>query len=334
MQHRKLGSSGLMVAELTYGTWLQHTEGEALRMARAALELGYTTFDTADVYGATRTESVLGIALQGVRRESYVLSTKVFARVGPGANDRGLSRKHIREACEASLRRLGVEYIDIYNAHRFDSNVPLVETLRAFDDLIRQGKILYVGVSEWTGPQISNALQIADSLGLDRLVANQVQYSLLWRPVEAEVSEVCAREGLGQMAWSPLAQGLLSGKYLPGREIPREYRAGGTFGSQFARRGLTAKVLERIADFGQLARDAGMTTAQLSLAWLLTRPTVSTVVIGASREEQLRENIGASGLSIDVELESAIDCLFDDIVERRADLIPSEPWDYGKGLEK
>jgi aryl-alcohol dehydrogenase-like predicted oxidoreductase len=247
-----VGHSGLKVSEISYGNWISYTEESAEHIAKSALEHGITTFDTADVYGGTRAEVVLGRAIKDVRRESIEISTKVFSPVGPGPNDRGLSRKHVIEAAHGSLRRLGVDYIDLYQAHRFDEEAPLIETLRAFDDLVRQGKILYVGVSEWTAAQIAQALKLADQIGLDRIVSNQPQYNLLWRVAEEDVFPLCQREGIGQLAWSPLAQGLLTGKYLPGNPPPDGSRGAGLAASQFASRALTDGVLKRIAEVGQL----------------------------------------------------------------------------------
>ena len=217
MEFRHLGRSGLMVSEISYGNWLTHGSqveaDEATACVREALEVGITTFDTADVYAQTRAESVLGEALKGVRRESYELFTKVYWPTGPGRNDRGLSRKHILESCNASLQRLQTDHLDLYQAHRFDVETPLEETLRAFDDLVRAGKVHYVGVSEWTAAQISEALEIADKMGFDRIVSNQPQYSMLWRVIESEVVPVCEKAGVGQIVWSPIAHGALTGKY-------------------------------------------------------------------------------------------------------------------------
>src|SRR5579875_1520705 len=206
MEYRHLGRSGLKVSEIAYGNWLTHgsqvAEDAARACVAAALDEGITTFDTADVYAGTAAEAVLGRALHGVRRESVEICTKVYWPTGPGANDRGLSRKHIMESAHASLRRLQTDYIDLYQAHRYDHATPLEETLRAFDDLVRQGKVLYVGVSEWTAGQIESALQIADDMGFDRIVSNQPEYSLLWRVIEQEGVPLCEREGVGQIVWS------------------------------------------------------------------------------------------------------------------------------------
>ena len=328
MEHRSLGGSGLKVSEIAYGSWISRTEGAAAEAAREALRHGITTFDTADVYGATRAEAVLGIALKGVRRESLVLSTKVYGPVGPGPNDRGLSRKHIMESAHGSLRRLQTDYIDLYQAHRFDRNTPMVETLRAFDDLVRQGKVLYVGVSEWTADQIAEALRIADDLGLDRIISNQPQYNLLWRVIEAEIVPLCRKEGVGQLAWSPLAQGLLTGKYVPGQPPPAGSRAVGPAESKFAAGALNEEVLTRIARLGELAAELGHTQSQLALAWVLHQPNVSSAIIGASRPEQIAENAAASGIQLDDDVAARIDEIVAPVVERDPARTPSQPSDY------
>src|SRR3954451_5498791 len=229
MNFRHLGRSGLVVSEISYGNWLTHgsqiEKDAAIACVRAALEEGITTIDTADIYAKTKAEEVLGEALVGERRESLEIFTKVYWPTGPGQNDRGLSRKHIVESINGSLRRLQTDYVDLYQAHRFDHETPLEETLRAFDDLVRQGKVLYVGVSEWRADEIERALKIADELGLDRIVSNQPQYSMLWRVIESEVVPLSEREGVGQIVWSPIAQGVLTGKYQPGAAPPAGSRA-------------------------------------------------------------------------------------------------------------
>ncbi|MDP9181237.1 MAG: aldo/keto reductase family protein, partial [Actinomycetota bacterium] len=229
MEFRSLGRSGLKVSEVSYGNWLTHgsqVEADAATACvREAIECGITTFDTADVYAGTKAETVLGEALKGVKRESYELFTKVYWPTGSGPNERGLSRKHIVESCHASLKRLQTDHVDLYQAHRYDYETPLEETVRAFDDLVRQGKVMYVGVSEWKASEIAAALEIADSLGLNRIVSNQPQYSALWRVIEAEVVPLCEREGVSQIVWSPIAQGVLTGKYLPGAPLPPGTRA-------------------------------------------------------------------------------------------------------------
>src|SRR5580698_6236219 len=237
MKYRHLGSSGLMVSEIAYGNWVTHgsqvAEDAAVACVRAALDQGVTTFDTADVYADGRAEEVLGRALDGVRRESVEIFTKVYWPTGPGQNDHGLSRKHIMESAHASLRRLRTDYLDLYQAHRFDHHTPLEETMRAFDDLVRQGKVLYIGVSEWRAEEIAAALKIADQLGLDRIVSNQPQYNMIWRVIESEVIPFCQQEGIGQLVWSPIAQGVLTGKYLPGSPPPPGSRATDERGSGF-----------------------------------------------------------------------------------------------------
>lgn len=329
MRHRRVGRSGLRVSEISCGTWIGRTEGSAAAVARAALDHGITTFDTADAYAATRAEVVLGAALAGVRRESVEICTKVFAPVGPGPNDKGLSRKHIMEAARASLRRLRTDHIDLYHAHRFDPRTPLEETLVAFDDLVRQGKVLYIGVSEWTADQIAQALRIAADLGLDRIVANQPQYNMLWRVIEAEIVPLCEREGISQFAWSPLAQGVLTGKYAPGAPPPEDSRAAGPAAVKFAAGSLADDVLTRVARLAPIAGDLGCTLAQLALAWVLHNPNVASAVVGASRPEQLADTAAASGIDLPDDVVARIDEILDPVVERDPAKTPSQPTDYG-----
>lgn len=320
MQHRALGRSGLRVSEISYGNWITHgsqvEEDAAHACVRAALDAGITTFDTADVYAGTRAETVLGRALAGVRRESYELATKVYWPTGPGPNDRGLSRKHIMESAHASLRRLGTDYVDLYQAHRYDPSVPLEETLRAFDDLVRAGKVLYVGVSEWTAAQITDAVRLAAEMGLDRIVSNQPQYSMLWRVIEAEVVPACREVGVGQIVWSPLAQGVLTGKYAPGTPAPEGSRATDPTGASFIRRWLNDTVLTRVAALAPLAADAGLRLSQLALAWVLANDNVASAIIGATRPEQVAENAAAAGVRLDPDLLARIDAVLGDVVER------------------
>jgi aryl-alcohol dehydrogenase-like predicted oxidoreductase len=282
---------------------------------RAALDGGITTFDTADVYARTEAERVLGEALVGVRRESIEIFSKVYWPIGPGRNDRGLSRKHIIEGCHGSLKRLGVEYLDVYQAHRYDYATPLAETLRAFDDLVRQGKVLYIGVSEWSAEQIADALRIADQMGFDRLVANQPQYNALWRVIEAEVVPLCEKQGIGQIVWSPIAQGALSGKYLPGQAPPSGSRATSRDAS-FVQRFLAPEVLSRIQLLRPVAEQVGLTMAQLAIAWVLQNPAVSSAIVGASRPEQLLENVAAAGVRLEPEVMRAIDEALAPVTER------------------
>ena len=327
MEHRRLGRSGLLISEVSYGNWLTHgsqVEAEqATACVREALELGVTTFDTADVYAGTKAETVLGDALQGVRRESYELFTKVYFPTGDGPNDRGLSRKHIRESCEASLRRLRTDHIDLYQAHRYDHATPLEETLRAFDDLVRAGKVHYVGVSEWKASEIADALRIADQMGLDRLVSSQPQYSMLWRVIEPEVLPLCKEEGIGQIVWSPIGQGVLTGKYLPGQPPPEGSRATDPNGSAFIGRMLRDEVLERVQQLRPLADEAGLTMAGLAVAWVLQEPGVSSAIVGASRPEQLRDSVAAAGVRLDPALLARVDEVLGDSVVRDPSLTRS-----------
>ncbi len=320
MEHRHLGRSGLKVSEIAYGNWITHgsqvEEEAATACVAAALDEGITTFDTADVYAGTRAESVMGRALQGVRRESVEICTKVFWPTGTGPNDRGLSRKHIMESAHASLRRLQTDYVDLYQAHRYDHETPLEETLRAFDDLVRQGKVLYIGVSEWRAEEISAALAIADRMGLDRIVSNQPQYNMLWRVIESEVLPLCMKEGIGQIVWSPIAQGALTGKYQPGQSVPAGSRATDESGSGFIRGYLTDAILSRVAELRPVAEEAGLSMAQLAIAWVLQNPGVSAAIIGATRPEQVRENVKASGVQLDAEIMRKIDGVLGPVIER------------------
>lgn len=320
MQHRRLGSSGLQVSEIAYGNWLTHAsqvaEDAATACVRAALDAGITTFDTADVYAQTGAESVLGRALRGQRREGLEILTKVYWPTGPGRNDRGLSRKHIIESCHGSLKRLQTDHIDLYQAHRFDHHTPLEETLRAFDDLVRAGKVLYVGVSEWRAEEITRALAIAEQMGLDRIVSNQPQYSMLWRVIEAEVVPTCEQAGIGQVVWSPMAQGVLTGKYLPGAPIPAGSRAADPTGSGFIAKWLSDEVLTAVQALRPLADSAGLTLPQMAVAWVLGNPNVSAAIVGASRPEQLVDSVAASGVVLDADLRAAIDEVLADVVTR------------------
>jgi aryl-alcohol dehydrogenase-like predicted oxidoreductase len=330
MDFRHLGRSGLMVSEIAYGNWLTHgsqVEAEqAIACVREALEVGITTFDTADAYAGTKAEAVLGEALKGVRRESYELFTKVFWPTGPGKNDRGLSRKHILESCNASLKRLQTDHIDLYQAHRFDNETPLEETLRAFDDLVRAGKVNYIGVSEWTASEISQALDIADRMGFDRIVSSQPQYSMLWRVIEAEVVPLCEKEGIGQIVWSPIAQGVLTGKYLPGQAPPEGSRATDVNGgANMIKSWLRDDVLSRVQQLKPLADEAGLSMAQLAVAWVLSNPNVSSAIVGASRPEQVRDNAAAAGKQLDTDLLKKIDEVLGDVIDRDPSKTVSPP---------
>jgi aryl-alcohol dehydrogenase-like predicted oxidoreductase len=320
MEYRHLGRSGLMVSEIAYGNWITHgsqvAEEAAVACVRTALDQGVTTFDTADVYASGAAEAVLGRALHGVRRESLEIFTKVFWPMGPGKNDRGLSRKHITESLHASLRRLGTDYVDLYQAHRYDPETPLEETLRAFDDLVRAGQVLYVGVSEWRAEEIEAALRMAGQMGLDRIVSNQPQYNMLWRVIEAEVLPVSEREGIGQLVFSPIAQGVLTGKYRPGTPPPADSRATDPSGGHFVKRWLSDPVLEAVQQLRPLADEAGLTLAQLAVAWTLRTPAVSAAIVGATRPEQVVENCAAAGVKLDEALLAKIDGVLGDVIER------------------
>ncbi|GAA2666954.1 aldo/keto reductase family protein [Actinoplanes palleronii] len=320
MEFRHLGRSGLLVSEIAYGNWITHgsqvEEDAALACVRAALDSGITTFDTADVYAGTRAEEVLGRALKDERRDGLEIFTKVYWRTGPGQNDSGLSRKHIMSSIDGSLRRLGTDYVDLYQAHRFDHHTPLEETMEAFADVVHRGKTHYIGVSEWSAAEIRAAKPLADELKI-RLVSNQPQYSMLWRVIEAEVVPASQELGLGQIVWSPLAQGVLSGKYKAGAQPPAGSRATDEkSGATFIARWLEDDVLNAVARLQPLADEAGLTMAQLAVAWVLHNPNVSAAIIGASRPEQVRDNVKASGVKLDDGLLKAIDEIVDPVVTR------------------
>jgi aryl-alcohol dehydrogenase-like predicted oxidoreductase len=320
MEFRHLGRSGLKVSEIAYGNWITHgsqvAEDAAMACIGAALDEGITTFDTADVYAGTKAEDVLGRGLHGVRRESVEICTKVYWPTGPGANDRGLSRKHIIESAHASLRRLRTDYVDLYQAHRYDHETPLEETMRAFDDLVRQGKALYIGVSEWRAEEIAAALRIADEMGLDRIVSNQPQYNMIWRVIESEIVPLCEKEGVGQIVWSPIAQGALTGKYLPGAAPPAGSRATDSTGSRFIAEYLTDDILGRVQQLRPVAEAAGLTFSQLAVAWTLQNPNVSAAIVGASRPEQVRENVRACGIRLDPAVLARIDDVLGPVIVR------------------
>jgi aryl-alcohol dehydrogenase-like predicted oxidoreductase len=320
MEHRHLGRSGVKISEIAYGNWITHgsqvEEDAARACVAAALDEGITTFDTADVYAGTRAEEVLGRALQGIRRESVEICTKLYWPTGGGPNDRGLSRKHIMESVNGSLRRLRTDYLDLYQAHRYDHETPLEETLRAFNDLVRQGKVLYLGVSEWRAEQIADAVRIADEMGLDRIVSNQPQYNMIWRVIESEIVPLCEKEGIGQIVWSPIAQGVLTGKYRPGQAPPEGTRATDPTGSGFIRNYLREDVLSRVEPLGAVAAEAGLTLPQLAVAWTLQNPNVSAAIIGATRPEQVRENVKASGVVLDQALMRRIDEILGPVIVR------------------
>ena len=300
----------MLVSALAYGNWITHgsqiEEDAAVACVKASLDAGITTFDTADVYAIGRAESVLGRALKGVRRDSVEIFTKVYFPTGPNPNNRGLSRKHIMESLHESLERLQTDHVDLLQAHRFDFFTPLEETLQAFDDLVRQGKVHYIGVSEWTAEQINDALRLADDMGFDRIVSNQPQYSLLWRVIEAEVVPLCQEEGVGQIVWSPLAQGVLSGKYLPGAAPLAGSRATGVEAEEMSWL-LRDEVLAPVQEYAELCRQAGYTPAAVALAWVLQNENVSSAIVGASRPEQIAENVKAFEIDLEPDFVAAIE---------------------------
>ena len=322
MKFRYLGNSGLKVSEITYGNWLTHgsqVENEvATRCVHAALDAGITSFDTADVYANTAAESVLGEALKGQRRESLEIFTKVYWPTGPkGHNDVGLSRKHIMESINGSLKRLQTDYVDLYQAHRWDYETPIEETMQAFADVVRQGKALYIGVSEWTAEQISTGHALARQLGV-QLVSSQPQYSMLWRVIEGEVVPTCRELGISQIVWSPVAQGVLTGKYLPGQPAPAGSRGTDEKGgaNMIARFLKQDEVLARVQGLRPIADELGLSMAQLAVAWVLQNDNLAAAIIGASRPEQVAENVKASGVEIPAELMQRIDEVLGDVVVR------------------
>jgi aryl-alcohol dehydrogenase-like predicted oxidoreductase len=306
MEHRYLGNSGLKISEITYGNWLTHgsqvENDTATACVHAALDAGISTFDTADTYANTIAEQVLGDALAGQRRESLEIFTKVYFPTGPkGHNDTGLSRKHIRESIDASLRRLGTDYVDLYQAHRYDHETPLEETMQAFADVVRQGKALYIGVSEWSADQLREGHALARQLGV-QLISNQPQYSALWRVIEPEVIPASRELGISQIVWSPVAQGVLTGKYKPGAELPAGSRAtDAAGGADMIGSWLRDPVLEGVQKLQPIADEHGLSMAQLAVAWVLQNDNVAAAIIGASRPEQVAENVKASGVRLSAE---------------------------------
>ncbi|QKE84422.1 aldo/keto reductase family protein [Arthrobacter sp. NEB 688] len=321
MEFRYLGNSGLKISEITYGNWLTHgsqVENEAAAACvRAALDHGISTFDTADVYANTKAETVLGEALKGERRESLEIFTKVYWPTGPGGkNDTGLSRKHIMESINGSLQRLQTDYVDLYQAHRYDTETPLEETMQAFADVVRQGKALYIGVSEWTAEQIRAGHALAKDLGV-QLISSQPQYSMLWRVIEDEVVPASKELGIGQIVWSPIAQGVLTGKYKPGEAPPAGSRAtDDKGGADMIKRFMDDELLTRVQKLQPIADEAGLTMAQLAIAWVLQNDNVSAALVGASRPEQVESNVKAAGVTLEPSAMQAIDDALGDSVVR------------------
>lgn len=321
MRYRHLGRSGLKITEITYGNWLTHgsqVEADvATACVRAALEQGITTFDTADTYANLKAEEVLGAALAGERRESLEIFTKVYFPTGPkGPNDTGLSRKHILESINGSLTRLGTDYVDLYQAHRYDYATPLEETMQAFADVVRSGKALYIGVSEWTAEQLREGAALARELHVP-LISSQPQYSMLWRVIEEEVVPTSRELGISQIVWSPIAQGVLTGKYRPGQAPPAGSRAtDSSGGSQMIRSWMRDEVLERVQRLQPVADELGLTMAQLAVAWVLQNDNVAAALVGASRPEQIADNVKASGVVLEDDVLARIDEALGDVVER------------------
>ncbi len=321
MEFRYVGNSGFKISEITYGNWLTHgsqvENDQAKACVRAALDVGITTFDTADVYANTKAETVLGEALKGERRESLEILTKVYWPTGPrGHNDIGLSRKHIMESINGSLSRLQTDYVDIYQAHRYDYETPLEETMQAFADLVRMGKVLYVGVSEWTAQQIQDGYDLAEELGI-HLISNQPQYSMLRRVIEGDVVPICISLGISQIVFSPIAQGVLTGKYRPGEQPPAGSRATDEKGgADMIKKWMSDDVLKRVQQLVPVAEEAGLSMAQLAVAWVLQNDNVASAIIGASRPEQVHDNVAAAGVKLEDDLLSKIDEVLDPVVER------------------
>ena len=325
MEFRYLGNSGLKVSEISYGNWVTHgsqVEAEkATVCVRAALDAGITTFDTADVYANTKAEEILGNALAGERRESLEIFTKVYFPTGPkGHNDTGLSRKHIHESINGSLKRLQTDYVDLYQAHRYDHFTPLEETMEAFADVVRAGKALYIGVSEWTPDQLRAGHALARELRIP-FVSNQPQYSALYRVIEPEVVPTCQELGISQVVFSPIAQGVLTGKYQPGQPVPEGSRATDPDGSVFIKNLLTDDTLTKVQQLQPLAEAEGLTMAQLAVAWVLQNDNVASAITGGSRPEQITANAEAAGKKLTAETMAGIDDALGDAVQRDGSVV-------------
>ena len=332
VNYRYLGNSGLKVSEITYGNWVTHAsqvgDDAAVKTVHAALDAGITTFDTADTYANTAAEVVLGKALEGQRRSGLEIFTKVYFPTGPkGPNDTGLSRKHIMESIDGSLSRLGTDYVDLYQAHRFDYETPLEETMQAFADIVRQGKALYIGVSEWTAEQLRAGHALSKQLGF-QLISNQPQYSMLWRVIEPEVVPTSKELGISQVVWSPVAQGILTGKYLPGEPPPAGSRAtDDKGGANMIGRFMNDDLLARVQNLKPIASDLDLTMAQLAVAWVLANDNVACAIVGASRPEQVTANAAASGVELSADVLQAID-------DALGDVVVSDPGYTAQGMPK
>jgi voltage-dependent potassium channel beta subunit len=322
VEYRRIGKSGLKVSEIGLGSWLTYgtavEKQNAIACIHEAYALGINFFDTANAYNRGESEKVVGEALRSYDRSSYVLATKVFFPMGEGPNDKGLSRKHIIEQCEASLQRLGVDYIDLYQCHRYDPEVPVEETLRALDDLITQGKVLYAGVSEWSAAQITDAAHIARQNRLRPLISNQPIYNMLVRYIEKDVLAVSDKEGLGQVVFSPLAQGILTGKYKPGTAVPASSRAANDETNHWINSYMKDEVLECVAALEEIARGINISMSELAIAWVLRQPGVSSAIVGASKVSQVRDNVGATGIKLSGDVQEQID----DVLKRIDGFVP------------
>jgi voltage-dependent potassium channel beta subunit len=318
MEYRQLGHSGLKVSEISLGSWLTYggsvADETAKQCIRRAYELGINFFDTANAYRRGEAERVMGDVLADFPRTDLVIATKVFFPMGEGPNDHGLSRKHIMEQCHASLRRLKADYIDLYQCHRFDPHIPLEETLRALDDLVNQGKVLYLGTSEWTAAQIAEARGLQRQMGWNPIASNQPQYSMLVRTIEREIVPLSEREGIGQVIWSPLAQGVLTGKYRPGQAPPAGSRATDEASSTFMESLMPDEVLEAVQRLRPIAEELGLSMAQLALAWTLRLPNISSAIIGASRPEQVDDNAAAAGVRLNSDVLERIETALQGVV--------------------
>ena len=317
MKYRRLGNSGLQVSEIALGSWLTYGESvgqqNAIDIIHHAYDLGINFFDTANAYNAGESEKVVGQALKEYDRSSYVLATKLFFPMGEKPNQRGLSRKAVIEQCDASLKRLGVDYIDLYQCHRFDEDTPTEETLRALDDLVAQGKILYYGVSEWSAVQIKDAMKITDKRNLRPMISNQPIYNMLVRYIEKEVLPICEEEGIGQVVFSPLAQGILTGKYKPGQTVPQDSRAANDKINRWINSYLRDDVLECISRLENVAASQELKLSQLAIAWILRQPGVSSTIVGASKASQLDENVQASGVELSADVLEEVEGILKEI---------------------
>ena len=323
MRYRKLGSSDLEISEISLGSWLTYAGGIEADQTRActeaAFDAGINFFDTANVYGRGIAESAWGEILSRHPRDSYVLATKVWGTMSDDPADHGLSAAQIAKQIDASLQRLQTDHIDLYQAHRFDVDVPVEETVEAFQRVVAQGKARYIGFSEWTPEQIGAAIQIG---GDDLFVSSQPQYSMLWQAPEAEVFPLCAAHGISQIVWSPLAQGVLTGKYRPGQPPPSDSRAASEsmgFAMAFF---MTDTILDAVDGLRPIAEGAGVTMAELALAWVLRRPEVASAIVGASRPVQVHANVAASGVDLDAETLAAVDAALGDVPVKGQTLAP------------